>query len=56
MTEDELKLLEKQQQLEAQNIQCLNKSLHSTIHTLIVSGNMKMADQMRKDFNVPERR
>ena len=56
MTEDELRLLERQQQFEAQNIQCMNKSLHDTIHTLIVSGNMKIADQMKKDFNVPERR
>ena len=56
MTEDELRLLERQQQFEAQNIQCMNKSLHDTIHTLIVSGNMKIADQMKIDFNVPERR
>ena len=48
--------MERQQQFEQQGLSCVNKSLHETMHTLIVSGNMKAAEQLRKEFNVPERR
>ena len=51
-----MKLMDKQRQFESMDIPCLNKSLHETLHTLIVSGRIKEADALRKEFNVPERR
>ncbi|XP_067937076.1 vacuolar protein sorting-associated protein 16 homolog [Watersipora subatra] len=56
ITEEEIRLVERQQQFEGQGLSCLHKSLHETMHSLIMSGNMKAAEQMRKEFNVPERR
>ena len=49
-------MVERQQQFEGQGLSCINKSLHETMHALILSGNMKAVEQLRKEFNVPERR
>ncbi|KAK3106315.1 hypothetical protein FSP39_017525 [Pinctada imbricata] len=56
-TEEQMKLLKQQQALEEQfNQPFINLSLHQTIHRLTVNANHRVAESLRKEFKVPERR
>ena len=55
--DEEMKLLKYQRRLEgelAKNYSGL--SLHETIHKLITDNNHKVAETLRKEFKVPDRR
>ncbi|XP_052253971.1 vacuolar protein sorting-associated protein 16 homolog [Dreissena polymorpha] len=55
--EDQMKLLRYQRRLEEElQMPCQELSLHETIHKLMVTRNHKMAEQLRKEFKVPEKR
>ncbi|KAH3699992.1 hypothetical protein DPMN_074955 [Dreissena polymorpha] len=55
--EDQMKLLRYQRLLEEElQMPCQELSLHETIHKLMVTRNHKMAEQLRKEFKVPEKR
>ncbi|XP_062569083.1 vacuolar protein sorting-associated protein 16 homolog [Saccostrea cucullata] len=55
--EDQIKLLKYQQRLEEEmNRPFLNLSLHQMIYCLTKDNNHKVAEQLRKEFKVPERR
>ena len=52
-----MKLLKYQRRLEEElNRPYLDMSLHQTIHKLIMENNHKLAEQLRKEFKVPDRR
>jgi hypothetical protein len=52
-----MKLLKYQQRLEEEmNRPFLNLSLHQTIYRLTIGNNHKVAEQLRKEFKVPDRR
>ena len=56
-TEEEMRLLRYQHQLEERlNRPYQDLSLHQTIHRLLVDSDPKLADQLRKEFKVPDRR
>lgn len=56
-TEEQIKLLKYQQRLEEEmNRPYLNLSLHQTIYRLTLANNHKVAEQLRKEFKVPDRR
>lgn len=56
VTDDEVKLLDKQTVYQTQGLSCLGKSLHETVKLLLMNGKNKDADQIRKEFSIPERR
>lgn len=56
-TDEQVKLLKYQRRLEEElNHQYLDKTLHQTIYQLITENNHKLAEQLRKEFKVPDRR
>ena len=56
-TEDQIKLLKYQRRLEEEfNRPYMDLSLHQTIYRLTMENNIKVAEQIRKEFKVPDRR
>lgn len=56
-TEEQQKLLTYQQQIEEKhNISFVGLSVHDTAHKLIKSGLPKLAESIRKDFRIPDKR
>ncbi|KAI0208261.1 hypothetical protein LSAT2_007078 [Lamellibrachia satsuma] len=56
-TEEQMRLLRRQRQLEDDlNQQYLDMSLHETVFKLVLQNKPKQAENMRKEFKVPERR
>ena len=56
-TEEQIKLLRVQRKLEQDtNRQYLNLSLHATVANLVKENQHKWAEQLRKDFRIPDRR
>ncbi len=52
-----MRLLKVQRDLEENfNVPFLDLSVHETIHKLIMDNKHKQAEQVRKDFKVPDRR
>lgn len=57
VTEDQIKLLRIQRVLREQlNKPYLNYSLHETVYNLILDNMQKKAEQLYKDFKIPEKR
>ncbi|XP_053409060.1 vacuolar protein sorting-associated protein 16 homolog [Mercenaria mercenaria] len=55
--DDEIKLLKYQRRLEEElHRPYMDLSLHQTVHKLIVDNSNKMAEQLRKEFKIPEKR
>ena len=55
--EEEMKLLKYQRRLEEEfHRPYMDLSLHQTVHKLIVDNNNKLAEQIRKEFKIPDRR
>uniref|UniRef100_A0A8D2B6R3 Vacuolar protein sorting-associated protein 16 homolog n=1 Tax=Sciurus vulgaris TaxID=55149 RepID=A0A8D2B6R3_SCIVU len=56
-TEDQMRLLRLQRRLEDElGGQFLDLSLHDTVTTLILSGHNKRAEQLARDFRIPDKR
>ena len=56
-TEEQLRLLKYQRRLEEEkNRPYLDLSVHQTIYRLLLENEHKHAEQIRKDFKIPERR
>lgn len=56
-TEDQMRLLRLQRRLEDElGGQFLDLSLHDTVTTLILSGQNKRAEQLARDFRIPDKR
>lgn len=56
-TDEQRKLLDCQQQIEEKhNVEFVGLSVHDTAHKLIVSGLPKLAESIRKDFRIPDKR
>ena len=56
-TEEQMRLLRRQRQLEDDlNQQYLDMSLHETVFKLVLQNKPRQAENMRKEFKVPERR
>lgn len=56
-TEEEMRLLRFQRKLEEDKRECLlGFSLHDTLSTLLALGLHKHAEQLYKDFRVPDKR
>ena len=56
-TDDQMKLLKYQRRLEEEfNRPYMDLSLHQTIYRLTTENNIKVAEQLRKEFKVPDRR
>lgn len=57
VTEEQIKLMRNQLRLEEEfNQPYLDLSLHQTVNQLILTNNHRVAEQMRKDFRIPDRR
>ncbi|XP_069181353.1 vacuolar protein sorting-associated protein 16 homolog isoform X2 [Procambarus clarkii] len=57
MTEEQIKLFKWQMRLEeSQHKPYANKSLHDTVHQLVLDGHIKEAEKLRAEFKIPERR
>ncbi|KAK8732371.1 hypothetical protein OTU49_007058, partial [Cherax quadricarinatus] len=57
MTEEQIKLFKWQMRLEeSQHKPYANKSLHDTVHQLLLDGQIKEAEKVRAEFKIPERR
>lgn len=57
MTENQLKLLKYQEKLQkTMRINCVDDSVHKTIEKLIVYKEYKLAEELKKEFKVPDRR
>ncbi|MEE6489900.1 hypothetical protein FKM82_015712 [Ascaphus truei] len=56
-TEDQIKLLRKQRELQDQmDKPYLDNSLHDTVYNLILDGMQKKAEQLYKEFKIPDKR
>ncbi|XP_061439573.1 vacuolar protein sorting-associated protein 16 homolog isoform X2 [Rhineura floridana] len=56
-TEDQIKLLREQQRLQANfDKPYLDYSLHDTVYNLILDGHQKQAEQLYRDFKIPDKR
>lgn len=56
-TDDQLKLIRQQTLLEEESEQSyVETSIHDTLNNLLLSGNVKKADQIRKEFKVSDKR
>lgn len=56
-TDEQIKLLKYQRRLEEEfNRPYMDLSLHQTIYRLTLENNNKVAEQLRKEFKVPDRR
>ncbi|PIK46056.1 putative vacuolar protein sorting-associated protein 16-like [Apostichopus japonicus] len=56
-TDEQRKLLDCQQQIEEKHeVEFVGLSVHDTAHKLIVSGLPKLAESIRKDFRIPDKR
>nr|4BX9_C Chain C, VACUOLAR PROTEIN SORTING-ASSOCIATED PROTEIN 16 HOMOLOG [Homo sapiens] len=56
-TEDQMRLLRLQRRLEDElGGQFLDLSLHDTVTTLILGGHNKRAEQLARDFRIPDKR
>lgn len=56
-TEDQMRLLRLQRRLEDElGGQFLDLSLHDTVTTLILNGHNKRAEQLARDFRIPDKR
>lgn len=56
-TEDQMRLLRLQRRLEDElGRQFLDLSLHDTVTTLILDGHNKRAEQLARDFRIPDKR
>jgi len=57
VTEEQLQLLREQTQLEQEtDTSFVELSLHDTLHALLISGQLKRADQIRKQMKTNEKR
>lgn len=56
-TEEQIKLLRLQRHLQEElDKPYLDLSLHDTVHTLILDGHHKRAEQLYRDFKIPDKR
>lgn len=57
MCDDIRKLIRQQKQLDEKSVQAFSGlSVHDTVKHLLISGNLKMAEKIKSDYKVPDKR